>query len=303
MAKTTKSATGNKVATAADLLNQLGALAPTAKPKAGGKQKWEIVLTGDDAEKFNRWISAKMVSEVTDARLENSKDDFGEFAMDVIAKQLWKSKVRPTNPTFIVKSGTATDSTLVYLFTDKFKYRFGEMPADVVPRNFFVDIFVGLGLEKGDSERLVDNELDFSPVMGIRPLTELTQGRYGEKRQWMDATAEEQEAGRKLMSYLTAQPDANGNCEVEALTPEDRAIILKRDPGIRVKADFYARVCSYCHSVEQLKAIFKVIIPIAYPAHPKFGINDSPELRTKRLVNAAADIIGVGVVANEETEE
>lgn len=293
-----KSANAN-AASAADLLNELTDLVPAKeKPKAGGKERWEVVLTGPQADTFSRWIEAKMVNEVVETRMDNSKEELCEFALSIVADAFWKAKNRPTNPTLVIRrAGTTTvDSQAVYLFTDKFKYRFPDVPDGVKPRDHFVTVFVGLGLEQKDAEKLVDQELDFNPVVGLRPLTELTQGRYGEKRQYIEATAEEKEAGRKLMLFLTSKPDENGEATVQALTPEERSLIIKRDTGIKVKAGFYGRVCNYCHSVEQLKAVFKVVIPIAYPAHQKFGINDSPENRAKRLVNAAADVIGVSVV-------
>ena len=83
------------------------------------------------------------------------------------------------------------------------------------------------------------------------------------------------------------------------LTPEERALAIKREAGIKVKAGFHGRVCNYCHSAAQLKKIFTVIVPIAYPAHQKFGIADAPEVRARRLVEAAGDIIGVTVVEEE----
>ena len=300
MAKSKAAAAANtNTASAADLLNELADLVPAkAAPKAGAKQTWELVLTGHEAEVFERWIAAKNVSEVVDTRLENSKDELGEFALAKIAEQMWKSKTRPLNPTLIVrKAGSpVTDSKAVYLFTDKFKYRFPEVPDGVKARDFFVETFVGLGIEQGDAEKLVDQELDLNPVVGLRPLTELTQGRYGEKRTYIEATAEEKEAGRKLMTFLTGKPDEDGNVTVPALTPAERGMIVKRDPGIKVKAGFYGRVCNYAHSADQLLAIFKVIVPIAYPAHQKFAVADSPENRAKRMIEAAADIIGVAVV-------
>lgn len=289
-----KSKTGSNAASAADLLGQLSDLAPaTEKPKAGAKQRWEVVLTGGDAALFNRWITAKSVYEVVESRLENTKDELGEFAMGIVSDALWKSKTKPLNPTLTIKNGNSLDSTAVYLFQDKFKYRFPDVPDGVKARDHFVQVFAGLGLELGDATKLVDQELDLNPVVGIRPLTELTQGRYGEKRQYVEATAEEKEAGRKLMAYLVGQPDDDGNVTVNALTPAERALIIKRDPGIKVKAGFIGRVCNYVHSVEQLKAVFKVIVPIAYPAHQKFAVNDTPEARANRLKDATADIIGV----------
>jgi hypothetical protein len=301
-----KPAAPASTASAADLLNELSDLVPkTEKPKAGAKQKWEVVLTGYQAEVFGRWISAKNVSEVVDTRLENSKEELCEFALGVVAEAMFKSKTRPINPTLVVKKAGSqqVDSQAVYLFSDKFKYRFPEVPDGVKARDFFVQTFEGLGLTKGDAEKLVDQELDLNPVVGLRPLTELTQGKYGEKRQYIESTAEEKEAGRKLMLFLTGKPDENGQCTVEALTPQERALIIKRDPGIKVKAGFYGRVCNYAHSVDQLKAIFKVIVPIAYPAHQKFGLNDTPEVRAKRLIDATADIIGVAVVDDKDSDD
>lgn len=304
MAKSKAPAAANtNAASAADLLNELSDLVPaTEKPKAGGKQRWEITVTGRDAEIVSRWIEAKMVSDVVDTRLDNSKEELCEQALEVVANAFWKTKTRPQNPTFLVKRDDGSTDKAVYLFTDKFKYRFPDVPDGVKPRDHFVTVFVGLGLEQGDAEKLVDQELDFNPVVGLRPLTELTQGRYGEKRVYIEATPEEKEAGRKLMLFLTAKPDEDGTVSVPGLTPQERALVIRRDPGIKVKAGFYGRVCNYCHSVDQLKSVFKVIIPIAYPTHQKLGIGASPENRAKRLVESAADIIGVSVVDDKDDE-
>ena len=306
-AKSAAPAPVNNSASAADLLAELSDLVPTKeKPKAGAKQRWEVVVTGAQAEMFSRWITAKSVSEVVDARLENTKDELCEFALNIVAEALWKTKTRPLNPTLTLKTGpagTTLDSTAVYLFQDKFKYRFPDVPDGIKARDHFVEVFRDMGLEMSDATKLVDQELDLNPVVGIRPLTELTSGRYGEKRQYIEATAEEKEAGRKLMKFLTSPADEDGNCTVAALTPAERQLIIKRDSGIKVKAGFIGRVCNYCHSVDQLKAVFKVIVPIAYPAHQKFAINDTPERRAVRLKDAAADIIGVKIEDGKGDED
>lgn len=280
----------------ADLLDQLSDLVPTTKkPKAGAKENWDLVLNAEQTLTFNRWIEAKCVSEIVDTRLDSSKDELCEFALDIVCKKLWDSKVRPLNPVLTVKVGNTVDSHAKFLFTDKFKYRFPEIPDDANARDFFVQIFVDLGLEQADAENLVDDELDLNPIVGIRPLTELLNGHYGEKRQFIDSSDAEKEAGRKLMQMLKAQPDADGMCQVEVLTAEERGLLIRRENGIKVKSEFYSRVCLYCHSVEQLKAIFKVIVPIAYPTQQKFAINEVPDKRATRLVQAAANIIGVNL--------
>lgn len=294
----------SNAASAADLLGQLSDLAPaTEKPKAGAKQRWIVELQAGEQELLNRWITAKSVSEVIDARLENSKDDLAEYAMNLVAEALWKTKTKPLNPTLTIKKAGGVDSQAVFLFSDKFKYRFPDVPDGVKPRDHFIKVFVDLGIGLGEATKLVDQELDLNPVVGIRPLTELTQGHYGEKRQFFEATAEEKEAGRKLMAFLVAQATPGENVEVEPLTPAERALIIKRDPGIKVKSGFLGRICNYAHSVDQLKAIFKVIVPIAYPAHQKFAINDTPESRANRLKDAVGDIIGVKFETKADKDE
>lgn len=288
-----KAANANAVA---GLLDQLNDLVPAkAPPKAGAKQKWEVELTGRDAENFIRWLEAKSVGDLVDARLETSKDELTGFGLNLWANTLWKTKNKPGNPVFIVKRAGSTDCLATFIVQDKFKTRFPEIPEGANPRDFLVGVFVDLGLEQADAEGLVDNELDLSPVVGITSLTELTQGKYGEKRAWIDATPEQQEAGRKLLAFLTARPGDDGNVTVEGLTPAERVLLIQRGTGVKVKAGFYSRVCTYVHSAEQLRAVFKVIVPIAYPSHQKFGVNDTPNQRATRLIESAAGIVGVGV--------
>lgn len=305
MARKTVNAPANShTASAVDLLNQLNDLVPTKqKPKAGAKSVWEVPLDGAQAEILRRWVSAKNVSEFINARLENSKEELCEFALNMVADSLFKTKNRPLNPNFIVRNEQGQlDSKAVYLFTDKFKYRFPEVPDGVNARDHFVDVFVNLGIEETDAENLVDNELDLNPITGFVSLTELTQGKYGEGRQFIESSDAEKSAGKKLLQFLTAKANADGNVVVESLTPEEKGLVIRRESGIKVKAGFYSRVCTYVHSVEQLKAVFKVIIPIAYPSHQKFGVNDPPTVRSQRLISAAAEIIGVEV-SSEEKED
>jgi hypothetical protein len=126
-------------------------------------------------------------------------------------------------------------------------------------------------------------------VTGIRSLTELLDGHYGEKRVWFDSTQEEKEAGTKLAALLMW--DGTGPAP-EPLSPEDKSLIVRRDTTVTMKSEFYSRVSLYCENVEQLRGVLTVIKPIIFPSYSKFAINDSESGRLKRKIEAAAEILG-----------
>lgn len=290
---------GRKAGAAADVLGQLAALAPTtAKPKAGKATKWEMPLSDEAKEFAVLWINGKTVMEPVVKRVENSKDEFCRYAVRHMAEKLFANKSKPSNPIVVIRKddGKTVDHQFQFTMTDKFKFRFPDVPEDAEPRDHFIGIFKNLGLHPNDAERLVDNELDFNPVVGIRSLTELLEGRYGEGREWVDSSAEEKAAGAKLAALLTW----NGGDPPEPLTPEEKAVVVERSPGIQVKAGFYDRVATYCQNVDQLMGVFTVIQPIAYPVYAKFAINDSETVKTRRKIEAAADILGTSTSEEEK---
>jgi hypothetical protein len=277
---------------AAGVLSQLAALAPTkATPKASGKQKWELPLTDEAKADATRWINAKAVFEPVEKRVDNAKDAFNEYALKEMATRLFNNKSKPSNPLVVLhkEDGKTVDHQFQFMMTDKFKYCFPNVPEGVEPRDHFITVFQTVGLHPNDAENLVDNELDFNPVVDIRSLSELLDGKYGEGREWVDSTEDEKNAGQKLAALLMW--DGTGDAPA-ALTPEERALVVQRSPGIQVKAGFYDRVATYCQSVDQLLGVFKVIQPIVYPAHAKFALNDSETDKIRRKIEAAADILG-----------
>lgn len=302
MATPSKPATGrNKNAgAAAGVLGALAALVPTtAKPKAGKPTKWEMELTPEARADAERWINGKTVLEPVEKRVENAKNDFIEYALDVMADKLFTNKTKASNPLVILKKedGKTVDHQFQVTMTDKFKYRFPDVPEGVDPREHFIEVFQNVGLHPNDAEKLVDNELDFNPITGFRTLTELLEGRYGEGREWIDSSAEDKVAGGKFAALLMW--DGNGDAP-EALTPEEKMLVIQRSPGLTVKAGFYDRVATYCQSKDQLLGVFKVIQPIIYPAYAKFAVNDTETDKTRRKIEAAADILGTATADSDD---
>ena len=180
--------------------------------------------------------------------------------------------------------------------TDKFKYRFPDVPDGIDPRDHFIKIFESVGLHPTEAEKLVDNELDFNPITSLKSLTELMDGTYGAGREWIESTEESKQAGKKLAALIMWQ---EGQPAPEPLSIQEKSMILDRSPGMVVKAGFYSRVAGYCTTVDQLMGIFSIIQPIAYPVYEKFAIEDSQMEKMNRMVDAAADILGSSVVVEE----
>jgi len=285
---------------AADLLGQLAALVPTtAKPKPGKVTKWELPLTPEAEADALRWVNAKSVQEPVDKRVENAKNEFIEYALDYMAGKLFENETRPSNPLVVLKKndGKTVDHQFQVQMTDRFKYRFPEVPEGVDPRDHFIGIFTNVGLHPTEAEKLVDGELDFNPITGLRSLTELLEGRYGEGREWIDSTAEEKAAGGKFAALLMWDGTVDAPA---AMTPEEKLLVIQRSPGMTVKAGFYDRVATYCQSKEQLLGVFKVIQPVIFPGYAKFAINDTETDKTRRKIEAAADILGTVTAESDD---
>lgn len=306
MAKAAKksAAPAANVNNAANVLDELADLMPDAKPVAKGKQKWEMPLDPGAQASFTRWIEAKTVAEPVQKRLDNSKEEVNEFCLRDMAKRLFETKSKPSNPELKTRNEAgAVDHQAVFLMTDKFKYRFPEVPEGVGAKGHFVKVFIDLGLHPNDAERLVENEVVFTPIMGVRKFNEMLQGRFGEGREFIPASVEEQTAIRKLVAYIRAAGNPGETVAVEPLTPAEKALIMERDSGITVKSGFYNRVATYVQNVDQLLAVFKIIQPIVYPAYPKFAMSDTAVNQTQRKIAAAADILGTVADSNDEDND
>ena len=291
---TSKPATGrNKNAgAAAGVLGQLAALVPTtAKPKPGKATKWELPLTPEAEADAIRWVNGKSVLEPVEKRVENAKNDFIDYALDFMANKLFETKSRPSNPLVVLKKadGKTVDHQFQVQMTDRFKYRFPEVPEGTDPRDHFIELFENIGLHSTEAEKLVDNELDFNPITGVRSLTELLEGRYGEGREWIDSSDDEKAAGGKFAALLMW--DGSGDAP-DALAPEEKMLVIQRSPGMTVKAGFYDRVATYCQNKDQLLAIFKIVQPVIFPGYAKFAVSDTETDKTRRKIEAAADILG-----------
>ena len=274
---------------AAAVLGKLASLA-SPKPKAASKTvKWELPLTTEATADALRWIGAKAVLDPVEKRLEQARADFGEYALREISNKLCANKNKPSNPLVVIRKedGKTIDHQFQFSLQDRF-CKFKDLPDDNL-REHFVNALIGVGLHPTDAAKLVDNELDFSPIPEVKSPKELLEGTYGEKREWIEATSAQKAAGAKLVAFLVW--DGTGDVP-EALTPEDQAIVIESRNSVTVRGGFHDRIAMYCQSGEQVYNVYQVIKPIFAIGFLKFAISDDEVTRSARKIESSSDILG-----------
>lgn len=272
------------------LLKSIGASGTEKKAAAAKSNKWEMELDNPSiTETATKWVAAKTLFDLVETRMDNSKAELMEYALSVMAKKLFDNKSQPSNPIVYIRDDNGkTDHQFQIVMADKFKFD-KTLPKDVDPAEHYVNLLTSVGLTVQNAERLVEEELDFDPAVGFKPLTELLQGKYIEGREFVESTSLEKQAGAKLAAYLQY---SEGDDPVEPLTDDEKAAAIQRTSGMVIRAGFYDRVATYCRNVDEVLAVFSVFKPVIYANYAKFGVNSTPADKVGRLVQVADDIIG-----------
>jgi hypothetical protein len=292
MSNNNRGTRSNRGTTAASqMLSELTKMAAPKKPKADTANLWELPLTPEAQETANRWANAKEIFDPIEKRLETERNAFNKYALRQVAEKLFREKTKPSNPVVITKRDDGReDNKFKWLLCDSFKLEFPKIPDEADNREFFVEFFTNLGLHPVDAGALVDNELEFCPVVGFRSLTEMLEGTFGKGREFVPASDEEKAAAVKLGALLKWD---GTNPAPEPLTPEERELVIDRSPNATVRSGFLNRVANYARSVDQLMAIFGVIQPKVYPSYLDYAINDDAATKSARKQGALKDILSL----------
>ena len=171
------------------------------------------------------------------------------------------------------------------------------VPKDVDPRQHVVTLLRSVGLGRSEAQRLVEDELEITPLTGFKNLTKLLEGRYSEGGEWIEASAECKAAGAKFVAIMLWD-GVNGSAP-EALTPEEKELVLVRSLDVTVRAGFPGRVATYTKNKRQLLAVLKVFQPTVKSPDFKSGVKNSDPEKTRRRIAAVADILGMAAVFTE----
>lgn len=253
----------------------------TTKPTNGTRTK--LNLPASMAEDFIRRTIAKIVQTKAETRRTQLEAALEAAAFKDWCQKLWKSKARPEKPYVEVEKNGRADITANFTVQERFtpsNIKIPPLKDGQTPAQALVEALVDQDIEREDAERLVKAELDLVAEKGARNLKELLYGHY-EGRAFVDATPEEVRLGQKLFKLLK-----------DNFTAEEQKLIIRTEIKAKIQKDFIGRVPNYCHSAEQVEAIFRVLTPVFFFAGEEFGLNDDEATKLERLKEEAGTFIG-----------
>lgn len=262
---------------AASLLNQLVKQKSPPKAKEKAPARPVKVFLGDNAEALTAWVAAAVAGDVMVARKDVEAATLNVSLLSEFAQQLYQQGFLPVNPKVRVELDGKTDHEAN--FTVQAKFKLMAKTSD--------ELLMSLNKVLGESgAKLFANEIDTTPLTMLRPFNELVLGHY-EGKDFVAATDAEQAAAVKLLNFV------QGSWLV-GFTDAERDLVLIHQDQMKVKPGFFNRVGQYCQSVEQLRDLFKVVVPVHFLSHAKFGVSDTPAERHQRLTSAVSAILGDG---------
>lgn len=175
--------------------------------------------------------------------------------------------------------------------TDQLVFRLPDVPNGIDPCQYVASLLRKAGLNPSDAQRLVDDELEITSAMSFKTLTKLLEGQYSERGQWFEASEECQTAGAKLVSFLCC--DGTTGSAPESLTLEEKALVMVQTLEVSVRTGFSDRVATYAKNKRQLLTILKVFQPTVISAEIKDEAPDAKREKSRRLIAAAAEVLGV----------
>lgn len=182
--------------------------------------------------------------------------------------------------------------------TDQLVFRLSDVPKGIDPRQHVASLLRKAGLNPSDAQRLVDDELEITSVTSFKTLTKVLEGQYSERGHWIEASEESQSAGARLVSFL-CWDGTTGNAP-EPLTSEEKALVMVQTLDVSVRTGFSDRVATYAKNKQQLLTILKVFQPTVISAEIKDEAPDAKREKSRRLIAAAAEVLGMTEFSEEE---
>lgn len=261
----------------------------TPAATAAKANEWAIDLTPEAEEVAREWIGARALLDPIKTREENTKAEFSEYAVRKVTERIFQTKGKVSNPRVHLLNNGRPDHRFLFMFQNRFKLHLPVVLEGQDHREVFIKVFVDAGLHPQSAANLVDTELDLTPQISIRSPKDLMVGHYGEKREFVPATAEEKELGQKLLNLLFWDGSTPAPA---AFTDDERNVLMVNEDSVKVKAGFLDRVAGYCQTVDQLAAVFKIIEPTAYPSHYHFAEHDNDERKLERKLEVCREVVG-----------
>lgn len=288
----------------------LNKLTSVKKKKEQKEEKRPVIAVPPSVvEPFLRLVGASAIEEVVTARKEVEKGIVDEVMLNAYADSLYEYGRQPTNPKLEVTKDGRPDISGIFQVQQRYKFNIrkegdesvrsclvnqlvvagiSQQEANALPIDDIgvriISSLVESGVTFDSAKEIFEKEMDCTPRTTLRPFNELALGHYVNK-QFVEATEVEKKVAEKLVNFVTGE-------KADFLTPEELEVALERVDSIKVKDGFLERLKNYCKDAKEVKAVFKIIAPVHFVSHMKFGISDTPEEKYNRLVDEMKKILG-----------
>lgn len=257
---------------ALDNLNALNSLVEKKEKVEKKDERPEMAVPPAVLKAFQRLVPALKIIEVAEARKKIEGTLISEELMGVYAETLFNQGSRPTNPRLVVNDkNNRPDLSGLFQVQEKWKLQYEKGETSIASR--IAAALVKAGFDQAAADKLVAAEINCQPLTVIRPLNELAVG-----------TPIEKSAAEKVIALAMGQPAL-------PFTAEERAVALTKIEVTEVRDGFLERVKLYVKDANQLKMLFKVITPVNFVSHAKYGISDTEEGRVQRLALEGQQLI------------
>lgn len=245
-------------------------------------------LDDQDTALLEEYITAHTLMDAIEDRHDQVKQSLLTRMADKFTEAMWRTKRRPQNPHVrtLTAEGYLNDSAIYQLQST---FNLSQYEGEEDPKGALLDALTEPEtpnpLDRDKAALLIRREIIFSPALYIRGITDLTEGRF-EKNAWVYASEEEKQAGAKLINYLQAKPDIDGNITIKALTRDELNIVLVHKHRIKVKdvSGFFKRIFHYVDTLGQLRRVFKIMKPTNFISNAQFALSSSQYDKRQRLI-------------------
>lgn len=255
-----------------------------------------VRLDEQDISLLEEFITSKTLMDRVGSRHDEVNHCLLERLLDKFVGIMWSAKKRPLNPHIRTtnEEGYLNDSA-VYQVQSSFnlsEYE-GEDDPKTALYHALTEPETPHPLDHDRAILLIRKEIIFTPALKVRGVTDLTQGHF-EKNLWVEATPEEKSAGAKLLKFLEAKPDKNGNITIPALTRAELNVMLIRQFRMKVKdaKGFFKNAFRYVDTLGQLKRVFNVLKPTNFLSNISFGVTANDRARKERIMEYVNDLVG-----------
>ncbi len=217
---------------------------------------------------FERFVAAKQVTEIAEARMKAEEGVLKETLIDGFAESLSKMKCKPSNPRLTMPKDGKPDIEGLFQVQSKF-YPQADPECEGNAHAKLVSALCKAGLPADMAEKVVGNEVKCADKTTIRPFSDL-----------IDGAPIEQELAKRLMQLL-----------MDNFTDDERKLMLQPVEKYEIKDGFFERLAMYCPSKDQIMACIKVLKPTHFLSHLKFGLSESPQGKLNRLYDYAKELI------------